>query len=51
MGKAYVCGTFPKCGTGLGYFLILGPLFRECSQTQDLPYAKHSERLWENELL
>jgi hypothetical protein len=31
MGKAFRGGgTFPKCKAGLGYQLVLGPLFWEC---------------------
>jgi hypothetical protein len=30
IGKAHGWGTFPKCRSGLGYHLILGPLFWEC---------------------
>lgn len=25
MGKAYSWGTLPKCGAGLGYYLMVGP--------------------------
>jgi hypothetical protein len=38
-GKAYGWGTFPKCGAKLGYRLILGHLFWECSHPRALPYT------------
>ncbi len=35
LGKAHGWGTFPKCGAGLGYHLVLGPLFWECPHPRD----------------
>jgi hypothetical protein len=38
-------GTFPKskCEAGLGYRLVLGPLFCECPHPRALPYTECSQ--------
>jgi len=40
IGKAHGWRTFSKCGVGLGYCLVLGPLFWECPHRRALPYTK-----------
>jgi hypothetical protein len=39
LGKAHGGGTFSNCGAGLGYHLVLGPLFWECPHPRALPYT------------
>ncbi len=40
IGKALGWGTFSKCKAGLGYHLVLVPLFWEWPHLRALPYTK-----------
>jgi hypothetical protein len=44
IAKALGQGTYPKCGAGLGYHLIVGPLFWESHHPTALPYTKYMEQ-------
>jgi len=46
VGKAHGQGTFPKWEAGLGYCLILDPLFRKCPYPRALLYTHNLE--WGN---
>jgi len=40
IGKVHSWGTFPKCGAGLRFCLVLGSLFREYLHPRALSYTK-----------
>jgi len=47
IGKAHVWGTFPKCGAGLSYRLVLGPYFENApTLVLYLTLKRHHYHFW-----